>query len=147
MLIYLDNCCYNRPYDNMENKIVLREAQAKLKVQEMIKNHEIELVISFMLKYENSINPYAIRKDSIEEFMDEYGSVYVSVSDENKIHETICDIMKTGIRYNDACHVACAIRAGADFFLTTDKRLLKYKTNKVKMMNPIDFIIDFQKED
>ena len=32
--------------------------------------------------------------------------------------------MKTGIKAKDACHVACAISASCDYFLTTDDRLL-----------------------
>jgi len=31
--IYLDNCCYNRPYDNQSLKAISLEAEAKLYVQ------------------------------------------------------------------------------------------------------------------
>jgi hypothetical protein len=37
MKVYLDNCCYNRPYDDQENLPVSLEAQAKLYVQSLIK--------------------------------------------------------------------------------------------------------------
>ena len=36
----------------------------------------------------------------------------------------------------DACHVACAILAECDFFFTADKRLLKYQTDEIRVMNP-----------
>ena len=36
--------------------------------------------------------------------------------------------------------VASAIIGKSDYFLTTDKRLLKYSTEKIQIMNPIDFI-------
>ena len=49
MRLYLDNCCYNRPYDDQSTTTVSLEAQAKLRVQEMIREGEIELVSSFML--------------------------------------------------------------------------------------------------
>lgn len=49
-------------------------------------------------------------------------------------------IMETGIKRKDAIHVASAIVAGCDCFLTTDIRLLKYKTDKIAIENPIDFI-------
>ena len=45
----------------------------------------------------------------------------------------------------DSWHVACAIIAEAEYFLTTDKRLLKYKTDSIRMINPVDFISE--KED
>ncbi len=48
--------------------------------------------------------------------------------------------MYTGVKHADACHVACAIIANCDYFLTTDKRLLKYKSSEIEILNPIDFI-------
>ena len=49
-------------------------------------------------------------------------------------------IMGAEIKYKDAIHVASAIIAGCDCFLTTDIRLLKYETDKIVIENPIDFI-------
>lgn len=40
----------------------------------------------------------------------------------------------------DAHHIACAIFASCDCFLTTDDRLLKYNTNEIQLLNPIDFV-------
>ena len=40
--------------------------------------------------------------------------------------------------------MACAILAESDYFLTTDKRLLKYKTNKIKILDPIDFLKELE---
>ncbi len=48
--------------------------------------------------------------------------------------------MKTGIKMKDAYHVACAVCPSCDCFLTTDDRLLKYDTDEIQMLNPIDFI-------
>jgi predicted nucleic acid-binding protein len=39
--------------------------------------------------------------------------------------------MKTGIKAFDAAHIACAILTDCDFFISTDKRLLKYKFVKM----------------
>ena len=53
------------------------------------------------------------------------------------------EIMKTGVKFYDARHVAAAILAGADYFISVDKRLLKYKTDEIIMINPVDyFMID-----
>ena len=57
------------------------------------------------------------------------------------------DIISTGVKFYDAYHVACAIYAGCDYFLSTDKRLLKYQTDKICVINPIDFIREMEKED
>ena len=56
MRIYLDNCCYNRPYDDQTHIRIHLETQAKLYIQESIKNRELELVTSYVLEFENSRN-------------------------------------------------------------------------------------------
>ena len=38
MKIYLDNCCFNRPYDEQVYETIRLEAEAKLFVQEKIYN-------------------------------------------------------------------------------------------------------------
>ncbi len=35
--IYLDMCCYNRPYDDQSQMRIAMEAQAKIYIQDMIK--------------------------------------------------------------------------------------------------------------
>ena len=37
-------------------------------------------------------------------------------------------------------HVACSIMAKADYFITTDDRLLKYHTAEVDIVTPGEFI-------
>ena len=65
MKIYLDNCCFNRPYDDQSNLRIRLEAEAKLKIQEEIRNRNYELVWSYLLDYENSKNPFWERKEQI----------------------------------------------------------------------------------
>ncbi|MDR1560203.1 MAG: hypothetical protein LBS84_11015 [Clostridiales bacterium] len=40
---YLDNCCYNRPFDDQSSFLVRMETDAKLHVQEFVRDGEIEL--------------------------------------------------------------------------------------------------------
>ncbi len=58
MKVYLDNCCYNRPYDDQRNLPNSLEAQAKLHIQMLIKEKKVQQASSFVLEYENSCNPY-----------------------------------------------------------------------------------------
>jgi len=45
-------------------------------------------------------------------------------------------------------HIACAIKAGADYFLTTDDGILKKESNvkELKIKNPIEFTRMLQEE-
>lgn len=138
--IYLDNCCFNRPYDDQSHIRVSLETQAKLYIQDKIKNHELELVSSYMLRFENDQNPYNMRKQAIAEFIRKNTKIYVDFDKSEEIMECAKEIMKTGIKEKDAIHVASALIANCDCFLTTDIRLLKYKTDQIVIENPLDFL-------
>ncbi len=45
--IYLDNCCFNRPFDNQNDMKIKIETEAKLSIQEIIKKDEIDVVWSY----------------------------------------------------------------------------------------------------
>lgn len=53
MKIYLDNCCYNRPFDDQSQLKIHLETQAKLYIQAKIKEGVYDLVWSYILDYEN----------------------------------------------------------------------------------------------
>ena len=146
MRIYLDNCCYNRPYDDLSQLIVSLEAQAKLHIQNQIENGEYELVSSEMLMFEVTQCPIEQRRDMIKEYIELNSSVHVGSGSTEKVREIARDIMETGVKYKDACHVASAIIAKCDYFISTDKRLLKYESDVIKIVNPIEFISEMEGE-
>ena len=67
-------------------------------------------------------------------------TVHVGIENVPKLTEMTAKIMETGVKTNDAYHVASAILANCDYFLTTDRRLLKYQSDKIILINPIDFV-------
>lgn len=135
MRIYLDNCSYNRPYDNQSQMRIYLETQAKLYIQELIKQKKLKLVTSYVLDYENSRNRSSQKRMAIEKFMEDYATFYVSNRNENRIKEYVTTIMETGVKEKDAYHVACAILAECEYFITTDDRLLKYQSENIKIGN------------
>ena len=137
--VYLDTCCYNRPYDDQTQLRINLEAQTKLFIQKQIVDGKLELIYSFISVYENSQNPYSIRKNAISDFFSN-ASIYISEDNVNVIKQRASEIMKTGIKTKDALHISCAIEGKADYFVTTDIRLLKYSSDEVKIINPIDLI-------
>jgi len=141
--IYLDNCCFNRPYDDQSSLPVYLETQAKLHIQQQVRNQEIELVWSFILTAENEANPDHDIRDKIADWMD-LATIYVRYDLE--IETYAANLMEqNGVDAKDALHVACAVRAGCDFLVTTDKKLIR-KTNRIgemRVVNPVDFISDY----
>ncbi len=65
MRVYLDNCCFNRPFDDQSQARIRLEAEAKLEIQQRIKDKEIELAWSYVLDYERQANPFEERRDVI----------------------------------------------------------------------------------
>lgn len=146
MRIYLDNCSYNRPYDDQSNIQVQLEAQSKLYIQNEIKTGKYELVSSYTLSYENSRNPFEMRRDAIGDFIAQNAKYYVDYDRASEILSIAKSIMESGIKEKDALHVASAIYSGCEYFISTDKRLLKYQNDKIKLVTPIEFVTEMEAE-
>ena len=146
MRVYLDNCCYNRPYDDQTQLRISLESQAKLNIQTRIKNGEIELATSYMTSFENSENPYEMRRSNILDFQEKNNTVHLSKDSDEAVNKKALEIETTGVKHKDACHVACAIYTESDYLITTDDRLLKYKTDEIKIVNPIEFIQETEED-
>ena len=143
MRLYLDNCCFNRPYDDQSSLSVYLETQAKLDVQQRIRNSEMELAWSFILTAENQANPDSDIRDKIFEWM-ALAMVYVGYDLEIGAHAAGL-MARYGIDAKDALHVTSAIRAGCEFLLTTDKKLIRRASqiSEIRVINPVNFITDF----
>lgn len=135
--IYLDNCCFNRPYDDQTQIRIEIETKAKLYVQSLIVKGVCQLVVSYILEFENAKNPYLMRKTAIADFF-KFAILNVEASEE--VIYTANRIKKMGIETKDALHLAAAISAQCDYFLTTDDRVLKYSDTEIAVINPVDFL-------
>ena len=138
MRVYLDNCCYNRPFDSPSQVRIVNEANAKMAIQRAIADGKMDLVISFILYSENKRGPNTIAKDYNLDFMKKYHKTYVGLDKLDEIQPMVREIMATGIKPADAMHIACAIYSKCDYFITTDDRLLKYKDHRIKIISPTD---------
>jgi len=139
MRIYLDNCRFNRPFDDKENIKVKLESIAKLYIQNLIKEQTIELAWSYLLEAENDKNPFPDRHLSISEWKD---IACINIEETEEILLKSEDYAKMGIKSLDAIHVACAFFTECKYFLTTDKGIInKAKFIKeIEILNPIEFV-------
>jgi len=137
--IYLDVCAFNRPFDDQKHIRVRLEAEAKLFVQQMISCGKVELVWSYILDLENDQNPFLEKKLAIEEWK-KFSVEYVTETDE--ILRKANELVRIGFKPKDALHVASAIAGGAEYFVTTDDRLLKKLVSESNVIgiNPVDLV-------
>ncbi len=127
MKIYLDNCCFNRPFDDQSQIRIKLESEAKLEIQEEIRAGKVHLIWSYILDYENNKNPYQERKERIKGWK----------------KYAIQDILnKKGLPKIDSLHIACAIFAKCEYFLTTDDKILQRAKviDNINVDDPIGFI-------
>lgn len=95
-----------------------------------------------MLDYEISKNPYEHRRETILPWRK---IATVNVKEENEgIIERAETLLKQGIKSFDALHVACAIEGKCEYFITTDKRLLRKPVVNIKLVSPIDFLTEME---
>jgi predicted nucleic acid-binding protein len=112
------------------------ETEAKLFIQDLVRQGKIELVWSFVLDFENNDNPFGERRIRIGEWR-KLATVDCDLNDD--IANRAEMLMKLGLRQKDASHIACAIYLGSDYFVTTDKRILNKSIAGIILINPIDF--------
>jgi predicted nucleic acid-binding protein len=136
---YFDNCCLSRAYDkpDPDQERKRREKTAIEEIQEMIRNGDLELAWSFVLTIENNGNLDIRKRDAIAAWEK---LAVISVPATPKILTAIQPIMATGIKKNDALHIACAIEAECQAFITLDRRLYKYHDSRIYICDPMEFL-------
>jgi len=140
MNVYLDNCSYNRPFDNQSQMRIYLETQAKLYIQKLIRDGSLFLAISYVSRYENGNSPFSKNKITIEKFF-EKATTYIDIDKADIIEQKANEIMKYGLKSKDALHLSCAIEAACDYFITTDDGILKmYKAGEIKVCSPVEFV-------
>lgn len=141
MRVYLDNCCYNRPFDVQTQAAIKIESDAKLLIQGLMRTGVLEYAWSFMLRMEVSRNPDFQRKAAIQEWVK--GAI-VDVPPSEAIRFRASDLMRYGIKSADAIHLACAERAECDWFFTVDRGILKKLRllGGMRVANPVEFVLE-----
>jgi predicted nucleic acid-binding protein len=118
--IYLDTCCYNRPFDIQDNDIISRETTSKLFIQSLVTFKSLQLVSSFILAEEIDKISSPYKKSNIWGYIKQYSATYVSNENRKLLEEIAAEVMLSGIKPYDAMHIACAVYAGCDYFISTD---------------------------
>ena len=135
--LYLDNCSYNRPYDDQSFLRNSLEAEAKIYIQKGILLEKFELAWSYILDYEVSFNPFLERKNQIMKWKN---IAIIDIDESKKIINMAIEIMEKNVKPKDSLHIACAIEASCNFFITTDNNLIKKTIKNIEIIDPVNFI-------
>jgi predicted nucleic acid-binding protein len=122
MLIYLDNCALQRPFDDRSQQRIRVEAEATLALVDLVERGELDLLSSDALIYEIAKAPDPVRRDFALAVL-EHATAFIEASQEVVTRAEA--FVGSGAHPLDALHLASAIQGGARYFSTSDERLLR----------------------
>jgi predicted nucleic acid-binding protein len=120
--VYLDVCCFKRPFDDATQERVRREAEAVAAMLDAAGGGRIQLVRSPAHDFENDRNPREDRRLATRLWL-RAASIHTRAGDE--VSERARTLAALGFGPLDALHLAFAEQSKAKWFVTTDDRLLK----------------------
>ncbi|HET6568722.1 MAG TPA: PIN domain-containing protein [Rhodothermales bacterium] len=147
MRLYLDICAIQRPLDDQSQLRIRLETEAVLGILSACIAGRVELVASSMHVLETRRNPHRNRRDFAIEVLTLAPEV-VTVSDAVVLRAA--NFVRAGIANADALHLAAAVEANADYFCTTDDKLLKKgqtsDTNGTLVVTPLELVSKLERE-
>lgn len=137
--VYLDVCCWNRPFDDQTQTRVHLEAEAVLAVISEIEHGRFQLLHSEVADLEIANAPDAERRERLQTLIPRR---HRYVRHEPQMSARALELERRGFAGIDALHLAGAEAAGADVLLTTDDRLLRLAARhqhflRVTVANPL----------
>ncbi len=141
--LYLDNCCYCRPYDDRKIAKNYLEREAILLIMQMAYDGIYRIIGSDVLEREMSMISNLEKRNAVRVLYDSVIVEKVGLTD--SIAKTANEIMKaSSVKAFDSLHLASALTI-ADILLTTDTKFLKAANMlgfDMKIMNPLEFIME-----
>ncbi|MCD8122426.1 MAG: PIN domain-containing protein [Clostridiales bacterium] len=139
--VYLDSCCYNRPFDDLSQERIYHESEAVLNVISKGIRGEYEIVGSDVVEYELYQIRDIVKRQNV---LDLYKNVQLRVEETDKIENRAREIRsRSNIHTYDSLQIACAEECCADVMLTTDDKLERMAAKapiKVRVINPAQFV-------
>ena len=121
-VVYLDICCFKRPFDDATQRRVRREADAVAALLDAAQDRRVRIVRSPAHDLENDRNPREDRRLATRLWL---ATAAVRVSSTVQSTDRARELVGLGFSALDALHLAFAETSGARWFATTDDRLLK----------------------
>lgn len=136
---------YNRSFDEQSQLRIRLETAAIEGIFALAEAGALTLIWSFILDYENSLNPHEDRKEWVELLS---RLCKDTIAPSTQILKRARGIMKSSkIKPRDALHLACAESAECDYFVTCDDNLIRSLWGgrrrprlKIKATNPVEFM-------
>ncbi|MBQ9377645.1 MAG: type II toxin-antitoxin system VapC family toxin [Schwartzia sp.] len=148
MRLYLDTCCYNRPYDDQSQDRIHYESEAVLSILHRSQATDDMILGSDILRWEIGQIPDPHRRFKV---LTLYQAAKEIIPYNTGIKKRASELQEqASIRSLDSLHIASAEWSRADIFLTTDDRLIRACRKlqlAVRAMNPVSYLAEVIEHD
>jgi predicted nucleic acid-binding protein len=144
MKLYLDSCCYNRPYDDQTQEKIHMEGEAILTIINRCKQNNDEIIGSRVLDLEISQISDIEKMEKVKFFYEQTITKKVDYN-ENILKRAQELSEQTNIRTFDRFHLSFAENADVNILLTTDTKFEKFCSKlylDIKVMNPLNYLTE-----
>jgi len=142
--IYLDCCCYNRPFDDQTQERIYQETQIIMGILRGCQSGNYEIIGSSALSMEIDRIGDPAKRQCVSDLYTLADS-YVNFDESIEVRaKEIASQSK--IRTYDSSHIALAEKAGVDVMITTDDKLERMASHlqlNVEAVNPFKFLIQY----
>ena len=144
MKMYLDSCCYNRPYDDRAQEKIHLEGEAIIAIINRCKQYDYEIIGSPVLDLEIDNIGDIEKREKVKYLYNQTITTRVDYS--ANIFERVKELQKqTNLRNFDIFHLSFAEYSNVDILLTTDTRFEKSSSNvslKTRVINPLRYLME-----
>jgi len=148
MKLYLDSCCYNRPYDDQSQENIHLEGEAVLAIINRCRQNNDVIIGSSALDFEINNTADTEKREKVKYFYNK--SITTKIDYTTEILKRAQDYKKnTGIRTLDIFHLSFAEYCNVDILLTTDIKFEKACSKldlKIKVLNPLKYLLEVLNE-
>ena len=141
--LYLDSCCFNRPFDDLSQEKIRFEREAILFIISNCEAGKCDIFQSDVLDNEidRIVNPFKKQK-----VLNLYSSASLYIELNDAIISRAKEVQAAfNIKSFDALHLAGAEYGGADILLTTDKEFINKAQRpgiKIRVVNPVTWLTE-----
>lgn len=140
MRIYMDTCCYKRPFDDQTQDRIYLETEIILSIVAKCDRGEWVLLASEVLEYEFSNDKNIERGQYMIALYCNDSNAYPLTDD---IKQRANEFQKNGVKLIDSLHLATAEYANADVLLTVDDQFFnsaKRTDSQMRVIRPKEFM-------
>ena len=142
--IYLDNCCYNRPFDDQTITKNHIESETVLMIVNQCKQNNDEIIGSSALDFEIEQITDDNKKEKVKYFYEQTITTKIDYTDNVlKRFQELSE--QTNIGTLDLLHLSLAENSDVDALLTTDYKFEKASSKlnlKIKVINPLQYLLE-----